>query len=132
MLTRVGETLLLQGEARYWGADGPAFGTLYLTNRRIVFERDVGRTTQTFLDCGLDEIVQVGVNKPPLGKLALYVVLRAWKGQFRVADPKRWLEEVTRLKRQTDEKQVVLVRCGRCGALNDELDPQCFDCHSPL
>jgi len=132
MLLRAGETLILQAEARYWGADGPAFGTLHLTSQRLIFERDVGRSTQTFLDCGLDEIINIGVNRPPVGKLSLFVVLSKWKGQFKLADPQKWLEEVTRLKQPKNEKRVVLVRCERCGALNDELDPECFDCHAPL
>lgn len=132
MLLRAREALVMQAEARYWGADGPAFGTLYLTSQRLIFERDAGRSKKTFLDCHLGEIVDAGVNRPPLGKRALYVVLPGWKGQFKLADPESWLAEVTRLRKPKQLKRVLLVRCERCGALNDELDPQCFECHAPL
>jgi hypothetical protein len=148
MLLRAGEAIVLQAGVRYWGADGPAFGTLYLTNQRLVFEQEAGgvltgSSTRTFLDCGFDEIVNIGLSKSPLGKLALRVELREWSGQFRLADPQRWLEEVTRLKAESRpqipggaphiiERQVVKVRCRHCGALNIETDSQCFACHAPL
>jgi hypothetical protein len=148
MLLRAGEAIVLQAEARYWGADGPAFGTLYLTNQRLVFEQEAGgvltgSSTRTFLDCGFDEIVNVGLSKPLLSEPVLLVELSRWSGQFRLADPQRWLEEVARLKAESKpqipggaphiiERQVVKVRCRHCGALNIETDSQCFACNAPM
>lgn len=132
--------------------NGP--GVLYVTNQRIVFEaraarRRIGRRslaeTETHLDAPLDQLRNVSVRRPRVGRPRLVLEFRHGRPTFDVLDPEGWTSTIAQAKRafpppsapawravHTIERQVVKVRCRFCGTLGNEVDGRCPSCGAPL
>jgi hypothetical protein len=160
MLLGGGEDILRSEYAVLLEGQGPgtlprSVGVLYLTNHRCVYETNPsrgmvrnlvrGRAPWTVLDAPLDQVRNVSVIRPRIGRARLHLEVHRARLTFDVLDPDMWHQAISDARRAlpsahapptvatlTIEREVVKVRCRYCGVLANEVNGRCPSCGGPL
>lgn len=127
-------------------------GTLYLTNRRLIFEYSQGVVNKKFFHAGivLSDIESVSASHPRVRSSQLIITARSSKNGFGTAqivlatamNPEAWMRKLNQIVLSfdvppsspsvMDNREVVKVPCKYCGTLVDAFgESHCPKCGAP-
>ena len=144
----VNETILFQNSANYNGTRG----TLYLTNKRLLFDYNqrgiIFKGNYTSLDLPLERISNLSVvGYGPFKKLSINLVrdnqsFGVLRHEFKINEPEKWMTEIEVARRSKKDsfltiqkeikettREIIKIKCEYCGMLVENHLARCPNCN---